>query len=96
MKDITVIVFTMKGCGFCAEFRELLEENSIDYIDKDIDENEDEYMHFIMITGNSSIPALLIIESEGDNHKPFFYAPDRDYEELTDAINIIKRHIGKD
>jgi hypothetical protein len=38
------------------------------------------------------IPALLIIEGDEENHKSFLYAPDRDYNELNEALDIIKRH----
>jgi hypothetical protein len=41
------------------------------------------------------IPALLIIEGNGKNYKSFLYAPDRNYNELTEAVQIIKEHRKK-
>jgi hypothetical protein len=41
------------------------------------------------------IPALLIIESQGNKNESFLYAPDRDYMELTEAIDLIKKHRNK-
>jgi hypothetical protein len=38
------------------------------------------------------IPALLIIEGDGDNYKSFLYAPERNYNELTEAVDIINEH----
>jgi hypothetical protein len=38
------------------------------------------------------IPALLIIEGDGKDHKSYLYAPDRNYNELTEAVDIIKKH----
>ena len=44
------------------------------------------------ITENELIPAMLIIEGEEENYESFLYAPDRDYNELTEAVDIIKKH----
>jgi hypothetical protein len=38
------------------------------------------------------IPALLIIEGDGKDHKSFLYAPERNYNELTESLQIIKDH----
>jgi hypothetical protein len=38
------------------------------------------------------IPALLIIEGDGKDHQSFLYAPDRNYVELTEAVDIINQH----
>jgi len=36
--------------------------------------------------------ALLIIESNGDKHEPYQYVPERDFNELTEALAIIENH----
>jgi glutaredoxin len=95
MKDLNVIVYTMKGCPFCDQFKEMLVQESIDFFDRDIDENSDEYDSFSKITENDMIPALLIIEGDGDNYESFLYAPDRNYMELTEAVDIINEHRKK-
>jgi hypothetical protein len=38
------------------------------------------------------IPALLIIEKEGDEVAAYQYVPERDYNELTEALTIIENH----
>jgi hypothetical protein len=38
------------------------------------------------------IPALLIIDGDGKDHKSFLYAPERNYNELTEAVEIINQH----
>lgn len=95
MKDLNVIVYTMKGCPFCDQFKEMLVQESIDFFDRDIDEHSDEYDSFSKITENDMIPALLIIEGDGDNYESFLYAPDRNYMELTEAVDIINEHRKK-
>jgi glutaredoxin len=95
MKDLNVIVYTMKGCPFCEEFKKMLKKESIEFFDRDIDEYKDEYDTFSKITENDMIPALLIIEGEGNDYESFLYAPDRNYMELTEAVDIIKKHRKK-
>jgi hypothetical protein len=41
------------------------------------------------------IPALLIIEGDGKDYKSFLYAPERNYDELTEAVDIINGHRKK-
>jgi glutaredoxin len=92
MKDLNVIVYTMEGCPFCTEFKEMLTKEGIEFFDRDIEVYEKEYNTFSEITENDMIPALLIIEGDGDKHESFLYAPDRNYYELTEAVDIIKQH----
>lgn len=82
----------MEGCPFCTEFKEMLTNEGIEFFDRDIDKFKEEYDMFSDITENDMIPALLIIEGDGKDHKSFLYAPDRNYNELTEAVDIIKKH----
>jgi glutaredoxin len=92
MKDLNVIVYTMKGCPFCVDFKKMLKKEGIEFFNRDIDEYKDEYDLFSKIAENDLIPALLIIEGNEGNYESFVYAPDRNYNELTEAIQIIKEH----
>jgi hypothetical protein len=38
------------------------------------------------------IPAILIIEKEGEEVSAYQYVPERDYNELTEALAIIENH----
>ena len=91
----TVVVYTMKGCPFCVEFKDMLKENKIKFIDRDIDKYSDEYDLFVEITSNDMIPSMLIIEGDGNSHESFLYAPERNYNDLTEALDIIKEHKNK-
>jgi glutaredoxin len=95
MKDLNVIVYTMKGCPFCDQFKEMLVKEGIEFFDRDIHEHEKEYDTYSKITENDMIPALLVIEGEGETYESFLYAPDRDYMELTEAVDIINNHRKK-
>ena len=95
MKNLNVIVYTMKGCPFCVDFKELLVKEGIEFFDRDIDEYKDEYDLFVEITNNDMIPSLLIIEGNEKDHESFLYAPERNYNELTEAVAIIDGHRKK-
>lgn len=96
MSNISVVVYTMKGCPFCVEFKELLVKEQIEFHERDIDEHEDEYETFSKITENDMVPALLIIEGDLKKHKSFLYAPERNYEDLNEAVEIIKKHKNRE
>lgn len=83
----------MKGCPFCEDFKKMLNEENISFHDRDIDEYSEEYDVFSKITNNDMIPSVLVIEGDEKNHKSFLYAPERNYNELTEALEIIKKHI---
>ena len=94
--DKLAIIFSMKSCGHCKTLKEMLDKEDIPYIDRDIDEHSDEYDMFVSITKNEYVPAFMLIESPGqENSKTELYAPERDYNELTEALDIIKEHRKK-
>jgi glutaredoxin len=84
----------MKGCPHCYDLKDMLTKEGIEFVDRDIDDNKEEYDIFVEATENDYVPALLIIEEKGgDKRKSYLYAPDRDYQELTEAVDIIKKHL---
>lgn len=85
----------MKGCPFCTEFKEILTKEGIEFHDRDIDLYEQEYDVFSKVTGNDMIPALLIIEGDLKKHESFMYVPEKNYNELTEAVEIIRGHQKK-
>jgi hypothetical protein len=73
----------------------MLTNEGIEFFDRDIDDYKDEYDIFVEVTENDMIPAMLIIEEDGDKHESFLYAPERNYNELTEAVTIIQGHRQK-
>lgn len=82
----------MKGCPFCEDYKKMLQEENIEFVDRDIDEFEDEYSLFVEVSNSELIPAMLIIESEDEDYESFIYVPDQDYTELKEALKIVKHH----
>jgi glutaredoxin len=89
--DKLLILYTMDGCPFCQMMKEKLVESNIIYYERDIDEHKDEYDLFVEITENDYVPAFMIIEGD-DKKQPItsLYAPDRDFNDLDEGLEIIK------
>jgi glutaredoxin len=86
-----VVVFTMDGCPHCQEFKKILSENKVEYVDRDIQEHSDEYQMFSKVK-NDLVPAFMIVDGD-DTSKSGLFAPDQDYQTLEEALNIIKERI---
>lgn len=94
MENISIIVYTMKGCPFCTEFKNMLTENGIDFYDRDIHEYQEEYQLFTEITKSELIPSLMIIEGTENDYESNLYVPEKDYQELTEALDIVKKKLN--
>jgi glutaredoxin len=89
--DKIAVVFTMKGCPHCVMFKDMLNEAGVDFVDRDIEEFEEEYDMFVEITGNDFVPAFMLIENpESEKPTTGLYAPDRDFEDVDHGLKIIK------
>lgn len=93
MKEQLIAVFTMNGCPHCKDFKNLLKKNKITFSELDIDEHKNEYDMFVERTGgNEYVPAIMIIDIIDGKNKFHYYAPERDYNELEEALEIIENH----
>jgi glutaredoxin len=84
----------MDGCPFCTMMKDKLNESNIIFHERDIDVHRDEYDLFVEITENDYVPAFMIIESD-EQKQPIssLYAPDRDFNDLDEGIEIIKNKL---
>jgi glutaredoxin len=92
MKELNIIVYTMKGCPYCQDFKEMLTNEGIEFYERDIEEHVEEYDTFSTITENDMIPALMVIETINEEHKSYLYVPEKNYNELTEAVEILNKH----
>jgi glutaredoxin len=92
--DKAVVLFTMKSCPFCVELKEMLDKSNIQFVDRDIDEYEEEYNMFVNITENDYVPAFMLIE-DPETEEPLteLFAPDRDFDDINEGFEIIKSFI---
>lgn len=91
--DKHLILFTMKGCPYCEQLKQKLNEEKLEFVERDIDENSEEYDLFVEITENEYVPAFMIIEDDGKNPSSKLFAPDRDFNSLDEGVEIIKKEI---
>ena len=91
--DKLVILYTMNGCPFCEMMKEQLKESNIEFYERDIDEHKDEYDMFVEITENDYVPAFMIVESKDETPNSLLFAPERDFNEISEGIDIIKKHL---
>lgn len=87
-----LVVFTMKGCPHCGEFKTMLEENNITFYEHDIDEHNEEYEMFVQITENEFVPAFMVID-EGEIASAKCFAPDSNFQTLEEALEIVQKEI---
>src|SRR6056300_533686 len=91
-----VVLYSMKGCPFCDQMKDLLKESNVDYIERDIDEYEREYDTFVEATGNDYIPAFMLINHEGEQVNDVkVIDPDKEFEYHQEALEKIKKILKK-
>jgi glutaredoxin len=83
-----LVLFTMEGCPHCVDFKKILKEDGLNFIDMDINKYPEEYGMFSKITENEYVPAFMIVDDQTNLVE--YFAPDRDYQDLNEAINLIK------
>lgn len=89
-----VIMYSMKGCPWCDKMKNALKESNIKYRERDIDEYKKEYDMFVEATDNDFVPAFMILDvKNGDINKVKLMAPDRDYDDIPEAIEKLKQFL---
>jgi glutaredoxin len=89
-----VILYSMKGCPWCLEMKNKLKESKIKFIERDIDKHKEEYDLFVEATGNDFVPAFMLMTlEEGDATNVNLLAPDRDYEDINEALIKVKQYL---
>jgi glutaredoxin len=91
------VVYTMKGCPHCIHIKEELNKNDLPFVERDIDDFEEEYDEFAKIVQNEYVPAMMLItldeNEEATNVK--FLAPDRDYQDIIEGVEMVKNYISE-
>jgi glutaredoxin len=85
-----LVAYTMKGCGWCDDFKKMLKENNIKFKNRDIEKFKDEYDLFVEVK-NDYVPAFMIVDTKSESAELF--APDIDFDGLENALDIIKEKL---
>ena len=89
-----VILYTMKGCPWCLDMKAKLKESKIKFIERDIDKHKDEYDLFVEATSNDFVPAFMLIEiKNGNSNNVKLMAPDKDFQDLDEALNKVQDYL---
>lgn len=96
-----VILYTMKGCPHCHDMKDMLKEGKISFTERDIDEYKEEYDLFVEATDNEYIPSFMLLELDLINEEiqdtpkqVKLLAPDRDFQELDEALELVKKFLN--
>ena len=85
-----LVAYTMKGCGWCDDFKKMLKENNIKFKNRDIEKYQEEYDLFVEVK-NDYVPAFMIVDTKSESAELF--APDIDFDGLESALEIIKEKL---
>jgi glutaredoxin len=92
--DKVAVLFTMKGCPYCVDLKEMLKKEDIPFFDRDIHENKEEYELFVEVTGNDYVPSFMLIENPDTEPVTELFAPDRDFKDINEGFEIIKSFVN--
>ena len=89
------VVYTMKGCPFCVMIKEELEKENIPFLERDIDEYQEEYDEFSKVTENDYVPSLMLLTlDDKDNATNVeLLTPDRDFDDIYEGVKMVKRYL---
>jgi glutaredoxin len=89
------VIYTMKGCPHCTSIKEELNKENIPFLDRDINEFEEEYDEFSKATQNDFVPALMLLtlDEEENATDVKLLAPDRDFNDIYEGIDLIKEYL---
>lgn len=85
----------MKGCPFCVMIKEELEKENIPFLERDIDEYQEEYNEFSKVTENDYVPSLMLLTlDDKDNATNVeLLAPERDFNDIYEGVKMVKRYL---
>ena len=85
-----VVLYTMEGCPYCQIMKEELNKENVFFLERDIDDHQDEFNEFIDNTGVDYVPSMILMSLD-KNVK--FLAPERDYNEINEGIELVKKYL---
>jgi len=94
-----VFLYSMKGCPHCANLKNKLTKEGLEFQEKDIDLYKDEYEKLIVQeTNNEYLPAMLLLEVQkvGEEIIPEVstLTPDDDFESIDEATEKIRSFLN--
>jgi glutaredoxin len=85
-----LVVYTLKGCGWCTDFKKMLKENNIKFKNRDVEKYREEHDLFVQAK-NDFVPSFMIVDPE--NQSAELFAPSIDFDGLEQALEIVKEKL---
>jgi glutaredoxin len=85
-----VRLYGFEGCPYCDELKDLFDDGDInyDYIDIDLDENQDEIKKVMEIGKTTSVPIVIV--------KKVILSPEISFKSIPEAYETTKRLLSED
>lgn len=80
-----VILFSMKGCPYCDDLKNKLEEKKIRFVERDVDEHEILYESFSKKVDSEFLPAVVIGKKA--------FVPEKSFKTIEQAADIIENYL---
>ena len=82
-----IVIYSQEGCAYCAELKNLLEQNGIPFVVSDIDEKKEDWKVISENSGNDYVPQVLMVDTKDESGR--ILAPDRDFDEVNECLQHI-------
>jgi len=60
----TICLFTMKGCQYCKDFKDILKKEGLNYDEYDVDENPDLWNQIVQQVDEENLPTVFIRDNK--------------------------------
>jgi glutaredoxin len=86
-----IVVFTLNGCGHCVDLKIKLQEQSVPFIEVEINDNKELWDQVVSQTGHNALPTVFVSLEEGDNGPVFI--PERDFTDKDILVENLKKYL---
>ena len=84
-----VRLYGFDGCPYCQELKDMYDENGVNYtyVDVTLEENEREFEKVCKITGEESVPTVLV--------KKTVLAPEKSFKNIKEAYELTLKFLNE-
>ncbi len=82
-----VTIYTMSDCPYCADLKEKLTKENIEFrnVDIDLPENQEEFEHILEVSKAEEVPILRIDKQ--------LFVPNVSFKSITEAVELTKKFL---
>ncbi len=82
-----VTIYTMSDCPYCAELKEKLTNENIEYrnVDIDLPENQEEFNHILEVSKAEEVPIVRVDRQ--------LFIPNVSFKSITEAVELTKKFL---